>query len=209
MCPVTNKVQNKISLAFLCAALASCGPLVKIGESGPAPQRFTLTLAPGSTAPIALPSLRVEDLETPAELASSRMAVRVGAQEVRYVTGGVWTDRPSRLLRGLISEALRTRSSGLILSPAQSDIVPTYRLTGRLTAFQADAADGVARAMIIRSEQLLVDARSGKVIASQRFEAREAAASDRPADLASAANRAANRLATEVSDWAAIQLSGR
>jgi cholesterol transport system auxiliary component len=134
------------------------------------------------------------------------MAVRVGTQEVRYVAGGTWTERPARMLRGLISDALRQRSTGLILSATQADIVPAYRLTGRLIAFQADAPGGVATQVVVRSEQLLIATKTGTVLASSRFEANAAASSDRPADIAAAANKAANNIAMQTADWASAAL---
>jgi cholesterol transport system auxiliary component len=198
-------VQNKYSLPAL-LALAACGPLVKIGEQGPAPQRFTLSPTQSRLAPAALPAIRIEDFETSADIASTRIAVRVGAQEVRYVSGGIWTDKPARLMRALLADTVRQHSSGLVLSAAQADITPAYRLTGRLIAFQAEAANGVATHMIISTEQLLIIAKTGTVLASRRFEAREASRSDRPADLADAANTAANIIAAQTTDWLSIQL---
>jgi cholesterol transport system auxiliary component len=195
-----NPVQNKAALVAT-LLLAACGPLVKIGDSGPAPQRFTLSLARTDVAAVALPTLRVEDLESPAELATARMAVRMAGQEIRYVTGGIWTDRPARLLRALTADALRQRSTGIILSPAQSDIAPAHRLTGRLIAFHADASSGTANKLIVRSDYLLIATKTGTVLASQRFEAAETASSDSPADLAQAANRAANSVAAQTADW--------
>ncbi len=200
-------MQNKLALLAV-ALLTACGPLVSIGDSGPAPQRFALALAQGNAEPMqALPSVRVEELDAPAELANARMAVRIGAQEVRYVTGGVWTDRPSRMMRGLLGEALRARSTGLILSGAQNDLVPAYRLTGRLIAFQADAPGGVATQVSVRSEQLLILAKTGAVIATSRFEESAPASSDRPADLAAAANVAANAVAAQTADWVRTSLA--
>jgi cholesterol transport system auxiliary component len=206
MNPVRNKLYlHKLHLLAL-MTLTACGPLVKIGESGPPPQRFTLVAAPNTAAVVALPTLRVDDLESAAELANTRIAVRVGAQEVRYVTGGLWTDRPTRLLRAVLADTLRQRSTGLVLSAAQADIAPAYRLAGRLIAFQAEAPNGVVTHMKISTEQLLIMAKTGTVLASRRFEAREASRSDRPADLAEAANAAANIIAAQTTDWVSSQL---
>jgi cholesterol transport system auxiliary component len=203
-----NQVRNKLVLPGL-LLLAACGPLVTIGDSGPAPQRFALALAAdnSSVQALPLPSLRVEELESPAELANARMAVRIGAQEVRYVKGGVWTERPARMMRGLIGEALRQRSTGLIVSGTQVDIVPAYRLTGRLIAFQADAAGGLATRVLVRSEQLLIATKTASVEASRHFEASAPASSDRPADIAAAANTAANLVAAQTAAWVSAELA--
>lgn len=198
-------MQNKFYLLAL-MALTACGSLIKIGNNGPAPQRFTLVGGPATVAAVALPTVRVEELDAAAELANSRMAVRVGTQEVRYVTGGIWTDRPARLLRALLADTLQQRSTGLVLSAAQADITPAYRLTGRLIAFQAEAPGGVATHIKISTEQLLIIAKTGTVLASRRFDAREASHSDRPADLADAANTAANSIAAQTADWVSTQL---
>jgi cholesterol transport system auxiliary component len=195
-------VRNNLTLALV-LLLAGCGPLVKIGESGPAAQRFTLAATPSDGAPVALPMLRVEEFEAPAELAVNRLAVRVGAQEVRYLAGAVWTDKPARLLRGLISERLRQISTNAIVGPGQLDLSPNWTLSGRLIAFQAKASSGPADAVQVSTELLLL--RDAKLIARRRFWAEAAAASDRPADLAAASNRAANQLADEVTSWVIAQ----
>ena len=191
-------MRNSLLLPLV-LLLAGCGPLVKIGESGPAPLRFTLAAEAVDQTPVNLPMLRVEDLETPAELGVNRLAVRVGTQEVRYLGGAIWTDKPARLLRALIAERLRGASSNAIVGPGQMDLAPSWKLSGRLIAFQAQAGSGPADRVEIATEMMLL--RGPSLIASRRFSASAPAISDRPADLAAASNKAANQVAGEIAAW--------
>lgn len=199
-------MRNSLTLA-LCLLLAACGPLVKIGESGPAPQRFTLQVADKEATPLALPVIRVEEFDAPAELAPNRMAVRVGEQEVRYVTGAIWTDRPARLLRAAIAERLRRLSSNAVIAGQGLELVPTWRIAGRLTQFQASTRGGIAGPVRVGVELMLL--RGNNLVASQRFEAGADAASDRPADLAAAFNRAASDVTLAAADWAATTVDAK
>jgi cholesterol transport system auxiliary component len=191
-------VRNSLILMSL-LLLTACGPLVKIGESGPPPQRFTLTLATQSGPTHALPLLRVEDFEAPAELASSRMAIQVGAQEVRYLAGMQWTDRPARLMRGLIADSLRQSSTAPVLVTGQADVTTGLRISGRLTRFHALAPTGLATEVSVGLELMLL--KGSSIAASRRFSVTEPSSSDRPADLAAAFNRATGRITTEATNW--------
>jgi cholesterol transport system auxiliary component len=198
-----NPVRNKYILVFL--LLAACGPLVKIGDSGPAPQRFTLTAAPSDAIALALPTLRVEELETAADLASNRIAVRVGAQEVRYLAGGIWTDKPARLLRNLLADHLRVRSSGIVLAANQPEVPVAYRITGRLTAFQADGAGKIATHAQVSAELFILQ--GTKIIASRSFAQRRTLSSDRAEDVTASLNQAANDISAEASAWIATTVA--
>ncbi len=197
-------MQNKYCLAAL-LALSACGPLVTIGAQGPAPQRFTLTSAQNEAALAALPAIRVEDFETSADLATTRIAVRVGAQEVRYVVGGIWTDKPVRLIRNLLADQVRARSSGVVLAGNQLEVPTAFRIGGRLTGFQAEGAGKLATHVSVQAEIFVLQ--GPKIVASQTFQQRRALTSDRPADMINSFNEAANILATEAATWIATTVA--
>jgi cholesterol transport system auxiliary component len=197
-------VRNKYILASL-LLLTACGPLVKIGDSGPAPQRYTLTAMPSDTTALALPNLRMEELETAADLASNRIAVRVGAQEVRYLVGGIWTDKPARLLRNLLADHLRPRSSGVVLAANQPEVPVAYRVTGRLTAFQAEGAGKIATHAQVSAELFILQ--GTQIIASRSFAQRRSLSSDSAGDVTASLNQAANDISTEASTWIATTVA--
>jgi cholesterol transport system auxiliary component len=197
-------VRNKHILAAL-LLLTACGPLVKIGDSGPAPQRFTLTTAASNATAVVLPTLRVEELESAADLASNRIAVRVGAQQVRYLVGGIWTDKPARLLRNLLADHARARSSGVVLAANQPEVPVAYRITGRLTAFQAEGAGKIATHALVSAELFILQ--GPKIIASRSFAQRRSLSSDRAEDVTTSLNQAANDMSAEASAWVATTVA--
>jgi cholesterol transport system auxiliary component len=192
-----NPVQNKFLTLLL--LLSACGPLVKIGDSGPAPQRFSLSAAPSETTAIAMPALRVETLDTSADLATTRIAVRVGQQEVRYLASGIWTDKPAQLLRNLLADHLRPRSTGVVLAANQLDVVTPFRISGRLTGFQAEGAAALATHASVSAELFILQ--GNKIIASRSFNRRRTLPSDRPNDVTASLNSAANDIAADAADW--------
>jgi cholesterol transport system auxiliary component len=196
-----NPVRNKNILVATLLLLTACGPLVKIGDSGPAPQRYTLTAAPSDTIAKALPVLRIEELETAADLASNRIAVRVGTQEVRYLVGGIWTDKPARLMRNLLADHLRARSQGVVLAANQPEVQVAYRVTGRLIAFQAEGAGAIATHAQVSAEYFILQ--GTKIIASRSFGQRRRLISDRANDVTASLNQAANDMNADASAWVA------
>jgi cholesterol transport system auxiliary component len=197
-------VRNKLILGAM-LLLGACGPLVKIGNSGPAPQRYTLTAATSKTTPMALPAMRVEDFDTSAELATSRIAVRVGAQEVRYLSSGIWTDKPARLMRSLLADQLRTRSSGVVLATNQPEVATMFRIAGRLTAFQAEGVGKIATHAHVSAEIFVLQ--GNKIVASRSFSQRTTLTSDRASDITDSLNRAANMVSADASDWIATTVA--
>lgn len=191
-------MQNKLIFGAL-LLLGACGSLVQIGNSGPPPLRFTVTSTTSETTPIALPALRVEDLDTSADLATNRIAVRVGAQEVRYLSGGIWTDKPTRLIRSLLADQLRARSNGVVLAANQPEVVTPYRISGRLTAFQAEGAAMLATHVNVSAELFILQ--GSKILASRSFKQRRSLSSDRVSDVTANINSAANDIGAEAANW--------
>lgn len=199
------KKANKPLHILLCALLGGCGPLVELGDRAPAPQHFTLIFAGPSPQNLALPSIRLESLEAPAELEPNAIAVRVGAQEVRYLTRAQWADRPARLMRTLLSDYLKRRSTGLVLEPDQVDITPALRVMGKLVAFQAVAPTGSPAQRVVVGLDLVIvrkdPPKDAPAAIQAHFSAEQPSSSDRAEDLAAAFNSAANRVAEDAAHW--------
>jgi ABC-type uncharacterized transport system auxiliary subunit len=196
-------MPRKISVAMmaaLCAGLLSgCSSFLPTGEDGKtAPQRFSLGMTAQDIPATITAAIRVEDFDSPAELALDRIVVRRGLQEVLYAKGARWTDKPSRLMRSLISDYLKAASQSIVASPTQIDVPIVYRLSGRLSAFQVQV-DGAPSATV-RVEALLNNTHS-RVPVARIFTAEAAATSDSPAAMAAAINVASNQVAADVTRW--------
>lgn len=198
---MTPKLNKSIALISV-LTLAACGSLLPTGEDGKTPaRRFSLAMPATDSAPSMNAALRVEDFEAPAELAVDRIVVRKDAQEVLYAKGARWTDKPARLMRGLVSDYLKSANSAIVASATQIDVPITYRLSGRLSAFQVRVTESTTTATV-RFEALLNNTRN-RVPVARVFSAQQTATSDSPAAMAAAINGAANQVAHDVTAWVA------
>jgi ABC-type uncharacterized transport system auxiliary subunit len=188
----------KTSAVLLCLGAAACGPLVSFGDDAPPASRFRLTAIPADApAKAHTGTLRLEDFEPAAELATDRITITDGAQGIAYVQGARWADRPNRMLRQLLSEHFAA-AGRTVVGPAQVEVVADQRLSGRLAAFAVDRASLTATVTVD-----VTLTRRTALVGAQRISASAKAASDTPADLARALNSAANSAAQQLVAWAA------
>ncbi len=194
--------RNSIILGLV-AALSACGPLVKIGEDGPPPARFSLAavLPAAASAPsTAALTLRIDDIEAPQELALDRLVVRNGTQQIEYLKDMRWTDKPTRLMRPLLAEHVKAlRPEALIMSATQLEPAAQYQLSGRLVAFQVQRDSGKA---IVRMDVLLQSPRS-KAVFARSFTSEAPTAVTSAASMAAGINTAANAVAADIAAWVA------
>jgi cholesterol transport system auxiliary component len=199
-------------------ALSACGPIVQIGGNAKPPASLLTLHATATPRPYAGPSNRAETIGvelpgTPATLQTLRLPVNTTASEVAYLAGATWSEQPNRQFQRLLADTLA--AAGLaVIDVRQSHVAPARTLTGVLRDFGLDVADPanpvvrvrfdaqIASAQIANAQ--IANARSPQpILLLRRFEAVEPAIDQRPAAVAAALNRAANRMAGEISEWAA------
>ncbi|WP_448580545.1 ABC-type transport auxiliary lipoprotein family protein [Thermaurantiacus sp.] len=132
--PQNRPRRNRLLPAALLPALAAlpaCGPIVQLGlPSGPPPAQHVLAeapaAAPGSSPGVVDPKTAVTLLAAtaPAMLQTTRIPVRVGATEVRYIVGHAWTEPPVRLFMQMLEARLAAEGVPLV----------DRRITGRSAA---------------------------------------------------------------------------
>jgi cholesterol transport system auxiliary component len=189
------------------ALLAGCGPLVQIGGNAPVPQSLltiTATAAPRAYAGPAKQgdSIGVELPGVPATLQTLRIPVTTSASEVSYLVGATWAEQPNRQFQRLLADTLA--ATGIpVIDVRQSNLAPARRLTGTLRDFGLDVRDVLQPVVRVRYDAQLADPRTPGALLLRRFETVEPAADQRPAAIAAALDRAANRIAADVAGWAA------
>jgi cholesterol transport system auxiliary component len=195
------QVKNSFPIfaGLLAVCLGSCGPLVKLGEDGPAPLRFGLAFVGAEVALQSVPlSLRIEEIDAPQEFNVDRMVVRVGTQEIQYLKDMRWSDKPARLLRQLIAEHIKAQNpDALILLPTQLEPIPQFRLSGRIAAFQVNRDSNTAK---VKIEMLMISAKTKSTV-SKTFEAQVDANVASSSDMAAALNRASNKVCSDIAAW--------
>ena len=163
--------------------------LLTLTSDAPAPASISRIAAPGEAITIDVPVV-------PKELASTRVPALVGPTAVAYIKDLQWVDAPDRLFQDLLQETTLRTTSRVVLDPNQASLDPGLKLTGTLTRFGYDTAEGM---VIVRYDGALATA-GGTRVESRRFEAKV------PADgtartVGPALNAAANQVATQVAQW--------
>ena len=166
-----------------------------------------LTLTPDTVAPQGTTaqtgaqngvlSIAVQTPEVPAKLNVTRVPVTVSATEVAYLQDAVWVEKPARLFRNLLGEALRADIGVFVLDSDDTPTLPDMTLRGTLREFGYDAATST---VIIRYDAVRTSGPDGAV-ATKRFEARESGVVAETASVGPALNRVANTVAGEVAQW--------
>jgi cholesterol transport system auxiliary component len=180
----------------LAAALSGC---LSFGAKPPpyflrltaaeAPQGNASRSAPAAQAITVVPPI------VPQELATTRVPVRTGANQVAYLPNASWEEAPNALFARLLSDTIAARTGRVVLDPRQFTLDPGIRLTGTLRSFGLVSDSNEA---VVVYEAAI--ARGPDRVETRTFEARAPATLD-PAGAARALNTAANQVAADVAAW--------
>ena len=189
--------HSRLILVACCAlSLTACmggkkvpPTLLTLTSEAPAPASISRIAAPGEAITIDVPVV-------PKELASTRVPALVGPTAVAFIKDLLWVDAPGKLFQDLLQETTLRTTSRVVLDPNQASLDPGLKLTGTLTRFGYDTAEGK---VIVRYDGALASP-GGTRVETRRFEAKV------PADgtartVGPALNQAANQVAGEVAQW--------
>jgi cholesterol transport system auxiliary component len=124
-----------------------------------------------------------------------RVPVQIDAANIAYLKNAQWVERPAKLMRRLIAETLRARSSHIVLE-GDSGTGEGTRLSGRLIDMGYDARTSSA---VVRFDA--VREGPGRRIETRRFESIVPGVKAEARSVGPALNQAANDVARQVSDW--------
>jgi cholesterol transport system auxiliary component len=198
------RLRARLRAGVLLGALALAG-CVNVNLGGAKAVGMLIRLTPQDSAPAAAPAptsaaatvILVTEPETDRSLAVTRVPVQVDDTRLAYLADVAWVDRPSRLFRGLLAEALREKGGAVVIEDDQPAPPGARRLSGRLLAMGYDAR---TRSVVVRYDALWPGA-DGRLMA-RRFEALEPNVRPQARAVAPALNRAANDVAAQVAGWA-------
>jgi cholesterol transport system auxiliary component len=185
-----------LATGLLCLGLFGCA--LAAGSRPPttydlvAPRSFAGAPRPAQWQLVVYEPTAVHALET------DRLMVRPSADQVSYYKGIAWSDRLPRLVQARMIETFQ--NSGAV--KAVSATSGQYALATELRAFQIDVSSGRPAAEIDLFARL-INASTGKVVATKGFSARVAATSDSPADSIAALNQAFTEVLQDTTTWVA------
>ena len=194
-------------LAVLFLSIFCLSACVNLGKkSAPPPFLMTLepTIFPATGSELRAQtgtSLAITEPSVPQKLRTTRIPVTLADNNVAYVKGVVWIERPSRLFRRLVAATVAAKHNRIILGESKNITVSSERLSGHLIDFGIDARS--KEAVIIYQASLVTN--GGKLIVQRRFETREPVSKIETRAISKALNGAANMMAADVSDWLSRQ----
>lgn len=203
------------AMLSLVALLASCGPLVKIGEPPATPARLYAlrAAAPGDALPASATggapgtALRTIVVEAPlpaAALRTLRIPVVTGDTSLAWLKDAQWLEPPARQFQGLLLDMLATQP-GLAALDARLHSGPAQlRLAGSLDSLGVDVRDPSRPVARVRYTAVLSGAR-GALVATAPFEAARPVDPASPESVVRGLSEAAQEAARAAARWAAVQ----
>lgn len=149
-------------------------------------------------------SLRINKPIASDALNSPRIAVVPQGNLISSYKGARWSDPAPTLLRNRMLDAFQRDGRVQRLSADDSNLQGDYEIAGELQAFQSEySADGLA--VVIRYDARLVQGRSQRILASQRFEVRQPLSDKQVAAVVSGFGSASDQLMKQLVDWTVNQ----
>jgi cholesterol transport system auxiliary component len=159
--------------------------------------------APGVDTTLRLSTPRASGL-----LEGSRIVVEPQPNQLRVYQGVRWSDSMPQLVRDRLVDAFQDDGRIPRLAHAESTVSAEVELLSDLRTFHSVYNDALPEA-VVRLDVRLVETRSQRLIASQRFIQRHQAESEAIPDVVTAFGAATDRLVGELVDWTVTQLGNR
>ena len=202
---IRSLLPARSAFALLAAVFLGACTLLPEGQTR---QVYVLPVASAASAVPAVRqdwTLRVEAPLVAAALSGDRSAVMPEAHRMSVYEGASWSDRVPDLLRARFVEAFRRDGRVLAVSDIPGAVPTDYALELDLHAFHSEYAGQPQPTVVVGFDARLVDRNSLRVVASQRFAAREAVAGVQVPEVVTAFGAATDRISVELVAWSVEQ----
>jgi cholesterol transport system auxiliary component len=143
-------------------------------------------------------SLVVAEPKSSRALDTERMIVREADGAISYVPGAQWADRVPVLLQTSMIKAIEAK--GYSVSREGGGVLADHLLTGEITAF--NLVPGTPAKVELALTMRLIDAREGRLIASQAFYADSEIDSFAGSEVVSGFDKVLSTLMPTIAQWA-------
>jgi len=186
------------------ALLGACSILPKADPSDT--YRLPSAQAAHQGAPVSW-SLRLTKPQTSEFLDSPRIAVVPNGDLISSYANSRWSDPAPVLLRNRLLDGFQRDGRVTLLSTDDTNLQADYELGGQLQAFQSEYR-GSAVDVLIRLDARLVRGSDQRIIASRRFEVRQAVTNTQVPAVVAAFGQAGDQLNRQVVEWVVQQGNG-
>lgn len=149
-------------------------------------------------------SLRINQPQTSLALNNARIAVLPEGNQISSYAASRWSDPAPRLLRNHLLKAFQNDGRVQALSSDDDGLQADFALGGELQAFQSEYSQGSFN-VVLRLQARLIDNRSQRIVASQRFAVSQPVNSSQVPAVVEAFGRASDQLAAQVLQWTLTQ----
>ncbi|MDF1793086.1 MAG: ABC-type transport auxiliary lipoprotein family protein [Thalassobaculaceae bacterium] len=194
-------LSRTVQVAGLAGLTAACGQL-PIGK--PPPQLYTLT--PKSTYPPDLPhapwQLAIERPSAPAGLSSARIAVARQPLTLDYYAGAAWVDDAPNMVQRLLIESFENSKKIIGVGRDGVSFRSDFTLKVEVREFQAEYFDGAKIPTIrVRINVKQVQMPQRIIIATQDFESRRPAPTNKMVDIVETFDAALGTVLRDIVVW--------
>lgn len=202
---VAATIQGSTETTFyVLALLGACSILPKADPSDT--YRLPSAQAAHQGAPVSW-SLRLTKPQTSEFLDSPRIAVVPNGDLISSYANSRWSDPAPVLLRNRLLDGFQRDGRVTLLSTDDTNLQADYELGGQLQAFQSEYR-GSAVDVLIRLDARLVRGSDQRIIASRRFEVRQAVTDTQVPAVVAAFGQAGDQLNRQVVEWVVQQGNG-
>ncbi|MCF1490192.1 ABC-type transport auxiliary lipoprotein family protein [Pseudomonas sp. AA27] len=198
-----------LRLAFAAATLSLVSACSILPQSEPV-DIYRLPVNQSARAAASLDwSLRLNKPLASEALAGPRIAVIPQGDVISSYKGARWSDPTPMLVRNRLLDGFQRDGRVQRLSADDSNLQADYELGGELQAFQSEYRPGGAVEVVIRYDARLVQGRSQRILASKRFEVRQALGEQQVPAVVAGFGAASDQLARQVIDWTVSQAQAK
>lgn len=164
------------------------------------PPRYTLEAIETERRATQLPvTLAISDARAEGAYNTSKIAVRTGTNEIRYLPDGEWSDRAPRIVSLLIERSFEEQGGLLAISDRVALPLANYILYTDIRYFEANRSVPSETARV--EYRVRLENRRGQVLGTRAFMGSEPITASTTAGAAAALNAAAARAAKDTVDW--------
>ncbi|MFT0865494.1 ABC-type transport auxiliary lipoprotein family protein [Pseudomonas sp. CAM1A] len=202
-------MKLSLRLAALVTALSLATACSILPQSEPVDiYRLPVSQTARSAAPLDW-SLRLNKPLASEALAGPRIAVIPQGDVISSYKGARWSDPTPMLVRNRLLDGFQRDGRVQRLSADDSNLQADYELGGELQAFQSEYRPDGAVEVVIRYDARLVQGRSQRILASKRFEVRQALGGQQVPAVVAGFGTASDQLARQVIDWTVSQAQAK
>ncbi len=147
-------------------------------------------------------SLVVPPPQTPPALRTSRIAQRIGPNELDYYANAEWGDTAPIMFQTVLIRSLERSGALPVVANERQRLRPDFMLTISLVPFFADGALGTAPTARVGVDAQLIRSRGREVVATTSIEKEAQAASADLEAIVAAFDAASKEVLTELIPWA-------